>query len=269
MRLRLTILGCGVVSAFASLSMSAQFSSSAGTRSVSASPANLLCNEGRTICVSQSVEHSLISNPLKLTVEADSDDVQLGWEVDDSTGQTLESGSTYDYPERYTKRIDITDYVLRPAKSDSGRLVLSPSRYKLPSGKTDLPKLSIPVRLDTATTVLTILSPTNPQEYKAEVIRSIEEGATFKPTTPLVPQSVTVMKVEKNSIMAATAEAVLRFMPGQGPWHVTGFHVRGRTAHVKLNGSGWAGVSYYLRSVSFLVEKSLLRFPNIREVVFD
>lgn len=276
MRLRVAILGCGLVSAFASLSMITRSGSSAGTTSSSASSVNLLCNEGRIICVSQSAEYSLISSPLKVAVEVNSsDDIQLGWEVNDSTGQTLESGSTYECPveaavKGTSKRFDITDYVLQPSKSDSGRLVLSPSRFNTLSGKTDLPKLKIPVRLDTATTVLTILLPKNSHEYQGEVITSINEGeADFVPKTPLVPQSVTVMKVEKNGIMAATAEAVLRAMPGQSPYHVTGFDVHDRTAHVKISGNAWAGVSFYWRSISFLVKKSLLQFPNIREVVFD
>jgi hypothetical protein len=277
MRLHVTILQYMLLTAFAGMPMSAQSGAHIGTGLASTSSADILCNEGRVICVSQSLRDSLISSPLKFTVEVNSaNNVELDWELDDTTGQTLESGSTDNHTEPVTtlsptlKKIEIRQYVFQPSKSDAGTLVLSPYRYEPSSGTTDLPKLNIPVRLDTATSALTILLPDNSKEYQADVDHSAENGdENFEPQTSLVPQTVTVMKIRNDDIMEATAETVLQSMQGQSPWHVSDFRLDGGTAHVKLRGEGWAGVSFYLRSVSFLIKKSLLQFPGIKQVVFD
>lgn len=150
-------------------------------------------------------------------------------------------------------------------------LVLTPSRFDVSSGKTDLPKLEIPIRLNIATTKLTILLPADPDKYQAEVASSVEGdfSARFEPKTPLVPQSVIVMKVARGDLMGTTAEAVLQAMPGQATWHVTNVRMDGGVAHIKLDAGGWAGVTYYSRAICFLIDKSLLRFRGVAQVIFD
>jgi len=123
--------------------------------SVHPSSTDLLCNEGRIICVSRSVAHSLISNPFGLEVRVNSaDDIELDWEIEDSTGQVLHSSSTYDdvdIPTRHSSpnpTLHIQGFLFKPAKSRSGTLILSPSRFSVSIGKTDLPAFRIPVQID-------------------------------------------------------------------------------------------------------------------------
>lgn len=241
--------------------------------------ADLFCNDGRTLCVSRSVERALIAAPFQLSVEVSpSDDVQVGWEIDDSTGQPLVAGSTYDYVDppfsassSASRTLHIQEYLLQPAKSAKGTLILSPSRFDSSVGKTDLPKLEIPVRLQTATTKLTILLPQDKSSFDAEVARSVEEdfSAPFKPQTALVPRLVTVMQVANGGRIGAAAQAVLQAVPGQATWHVIDVRVDGGDVHLKLDSGGWAGVTYYSRSVSFLIDKSLRHMRGVTRVIFD
>jgi len=238
----------------------------------------LLCNETRVICVPQSVVHSLISNPFRIEVKVNSpDEIEVDWKIVDSTGEVLESSSTYDYPDMPTrdsspaKILRIQDFIFKPARSERGTLFLRPSRYAITTGKVDLPGIEIPVRLTTKTSIVTTLEPADPQELGNAVNEAMDSSdfSAFDPKLKLVQRHVTVMRVNRDAIIGVTAEAVLRADPGQGPWHVTSWHQVGDTAHVRIAGDGWAGVSYYLTSVSYLIRKSVLNLPGVNHFVFD
>jgi len=271
------ILGCALVSALASPSAGRQ---PVYTGTVPApSSANLMCSDGSIICVSQSAAHSLISNPFRIEVHVNSpDEIEVAWEINDGTGQVLESSSTYDYPDMPTrdssptKTLHIQDFIFTPAKSESGTLLLRPSRYTIATGKSDLPGLEIPVRLTTAKTLVTTLEPEDPQALGTAVIEWMDshDPPEFDPKLKLVPHYDTIMRLDHDAIIGATAEAVLRSGGGgQSPWHVTDWHQEGSTAHVKIAGDGWAGVSYYLTEVDYLIRKSVLDLPGIKKFVFD
>jgi hypothetical protein len=206
------------------------------------------------------------------------DDIEVKWEIEDSTGQVLESSSTYDfYPEiptnnsSSTKTWDIQDFVFEPARSESGTLTLLPNRYTIATGGTDLPGLKIPVRLTTATKLLTTLDPEDPGAYEQAVIDWVEgeDHPEFDPKLKLVPHHVTIMKLDPDAIIGATAEAVFRSHPGQGPPHVTSWRQDGDTAHIMRSIDGYAGVTYYDTSVDYLVRKSELNLAGIRRFTFD
>ena len=240
---------------------------------------DLICSEGRIICVSRSVAHSLISNPLRIDVYVNSpDEIEVDWEIDDGTGQVLESSSTYDYPDTQTrdssptKILRVQDFIFTPAKSEGGTLILRPSRYTVATGKVDLTDIKIPVRLTTATTLVTTMEPEDPQAIGTAVIErtNSNDPSEFDPKLKLVPHQDTIMRIGDDAIIGATAEAVLRSGGGgQSPWHVTDWHQEGNTAHVKIAGDGWAGVSYYLMEVEYLIRKSVLNLPGIEKFVFD
>lgn len=239
--------------------------------------ANLLCNSGETICVAKSLEHSTISAPMEIAVEVNSaQKLYVDWEVRDATGKTLVSGSTHDIDVPTTstsassKTLHIKEYVLQPAASREGTLILTPSTFDSSSGKTALPELEIAVELSTETTALTILAPEDMEKYLAEVHASVDSGdEVFGPKTPLVPQSVTVMKTESSGIMGATAEAILLRWPGQGPWRVSDARLEGGVAHVKISSAASEGVSYYATAVSYLIQMSLLRLPGVQRVSIE
>lgn len=237
---------------------------------------NRLCNSDETFCVAKSLEHERISAPLTLAVEfAAAQKVDVQWEVRDATDKTLASGISREVDTDASgaplssKAFLIREYVLQVAATREGTLVFTPSASDS-SGKKELPKLEVPVELNTETTTLTILMPEDMDKYSAEVHASVDSGdEVFSPKTPLVPQSVTVMKTDTDAIPAATAEAVLLRWPGQGPWHVSGAYLRDGVAHVKISSTASEGVSYYATAVSYLIQMSLLRLPGVQQVSIE
>ncbi|MGA2592086.1 MAG: hypothetical protein ABSH32_19415 [Bryobacteraceae bacterium] len=243
-----------------------------------ASSTNLLCDPGKIICISKSVAHSLISNPFRLEVHVNSsDDIEVRWEIREGAGQVLESSSTYDYPDSTagnsppSKVFHSQDFILKPAESEHGTLILTPSRYTVREGGVDLRGFEIPVRLTTEKTLVTTLEPEDPKALHAAVIEWVEgeHHGDFDPTLKLVPHQVEVMRIDPDAVIGATVEAALRSFGGQGPWHVTHWNRDGKTAHVTIEGGGWAGVTYYLTEVSYDIRKSVLNLPRVEKFVFD
>ena len=135
MRQYLLVVGCAVISALASPTVDVQLFSNTGGFAAPGSK-NLLCNEGRIICVSKSLTNSLIANPFRIDVDVSSaDEIEVAWEIRDGTGQVLESASTYelvDVPTRHLlprSTLHIQGFIFTPAKSQYGTLILSPSPF--------------------------------------------------------------------------------------------------------------------------------------------
>jgi hypothetical protein len=118
---------------------------------------------------------------------------------------------------------------------------------------------------------VSILEPENPDALTNSVIEAEDNSnlSKFDPKLNLVPHQITIMRVDRDAIIGVTAEAVLRSCRGQSQWHAMAWHQDGNTAHVKIAGSGWAGVSYYLAQVDYLIRKSVLKLPGIGGFVFD
>ncbi len=252
--------------------------SSAWEVPTSSASSNGLCSKDRIICVSDSVANSLIGNPLRVDVQVNStDDIDVAWELRDNSGQVLESSSTFDYADQPTENftpgrtLQIVAFIFSTAKTEHGTLTLIPSRYTVQTGAVSLTRITIPVHLTTAKSTLTIMEPTSSDDLKSAVIEWVEgdHHGEFNPKLKLIPRLIEIMQFEKSATIGATAEAVLRSSPGQDRWHVIHWQAVDSTAHVTLVGSGWAGVSYYLTSVSYLIEKSVLNVPGIQKLVFD
>jgi hypothetical protein len=135
----------------------------------------------------------------------------------------------------------------------------------------DLPEMKIPVKLTTDRSWATIM-----EFPKSEASNSViddwissQNPSESGPDVQLVPHRVEVMQFDRTAIIGVTAEAVLQSSPGQGPWTVTQWHRDGSTAHITIHGDGWAGVTYYLTEVTYLIKKSVLKLPGIKQVVFD
>jgi len=245
-----------------------------------ASPANLLCSEGKIICVAESVERSLIANPLKLDVTVNSSiAIEVNWQIVDSNGKILDSSTPGEYiydptaSPRSANPLRIQDFIFTPATSAKGTLILNPSRYTVTTGWSDLPGIQIPVRLTTATTMVTVLEPENPAALTSALEEWMDEEhhrtPDFAPTLKLVPHGIAIMRVERNAMVGATAEAVFRSFPGQSPWHARDWSQAGNTAHITIDGDGWAGVSFYMMEVTYRLEKSVLNLPGIKKFVLD
>jgi hypothetical protein len=252
--------------------------SSAWEIPTSSASSNGLCSKDRIICVSDSVANSLIENPLRVDVHVNStDDIDVAWELRDNSGQVLESSSTFDYADQPTENfipgrtLQIVAFIFSTAKTEHGTLTLIPSRYTVQTGAVSLTGITILVRLTTAKSTVTIMEPTSSDDLNSAVIEWVEgeHHGEFNPKLKLIPRQIEIMQFEKSATIGATAEAVLRSSPGQDRWHVMHWQAVDSTAHVTLVGSGWAGVSYYLTSVSYLIEKSVLNVPGIQKLVFD
>lgn len=274
----LGILVCLLASVFFPAAIGAQSANKREPPNAAQSKVSSLCNEGATVCVPENVENSLISVPLDITVSVKtSGQTEISWEVTDSTGQILESGSTSDYrfpvqsESQTRKTLRIRDYFLRPPNSNTGTLILSPSRLSSSGGSTKLSQLKIPVRLDTTRTILTVVLPANHDEFAAAVAEWVDDGqqGELAFNGPLVSQTVTVMHLRPADVVGATAEAAVRAWPSQGTWHVIDSSTVRDTARVTLNGDGWMGVTYYLAEAHFIITKSLLQLPAVKHVKFD
>jgi hypothetical protein len=189
----------------------------------------------------------------------------------------LEASSTYDYPDQPTQDstvgriLHIQAFIFTPSKSQRGTVFLTPSRYTIQTGGVDQPGITIPVRLTTMKSTVSILEPENPDALTNAVIEAENNSnfSKFDPKLKLVPHQIIVMRVDRDAIIGVTAEAVLRSRGGQSQWHVAAWHRAGKRAHVKIAGCGWAGVSYYLAEVDYLIRKSVLNLPGIGSFVFD
>jgi hypothetical protein len=276
MRLCLLILGCVVLSATAYPPTGARSPANSGIPALADS--QNLCTEGRVVCVSKTVTNSLISNPFRIDVQVNSpEDIYVAWEIRDSIGQLLESSSTYDYVNNATRdftpgrTLHVQAFILTRAKSERGTLTLTPSRYTIQTGGVNLPGLTIPVRLTTAKSTVTILAPENPNELKDAVSGWLQSGdhSEFDPKLKLDARKIEIMRFDRTAIIGATVEAVFRSWPGQGPWHITHWRQIDSSAHVTLAGGGWLGVSYYLTEVKYLIKESVLHLPGITKLAFD
>ncbi len=236
------------------------------------SPPGPLCNDARTLCVSAA---ATISNPMRIDVKTANlpGRFQLVWQIDDSTGQML-GGST---PGEYDSERDqdasgtfhIQDFLFMRAAADHGTLVL---HARGAPDTEDFAELRVPVRLPTGSSEVTTLTPEDPDALRAALVEWTDqphrEGAVFDPPLKLVPQRTTIMRIPPDAQIGATAEAALRAHPGQAAFHVKDWTQENGTAQVELKGEGWAGVSFYLLEVEYLVRRSLLALPGISAVEF-
>ena len=162
-------------------------------------------------------------------------------------------------------------FIFTPAKSERGTLTLTPSRYTTEAGGVNLPGVTIPVRLTTAKSTVTILEPDNPDELKHAASDWVESGidSEFDPKLKLDVHEIEIMRFDRTAIIGATVEAVLRSWPGQGPWHVAYWRQNDSTAHVTLAADNWAGVTYYATEVEYLIKESVLHLPGITKLILD
>jgi hypothetical protein len=82
-------------------------------------------------------------------------------------------------------------------------------------------------------------------------------------------RTTTLLYVKPGMIGGAAAEAAARDSGGQGPWHVIRYCKTAGTAHIAIIGDGWAGVTYYLTGLDYLLQKTAKRQAGIQRVVFD
>jgi hypothetical protein len=237
-----------------------------------------VCNQDRTLCVNAAVEQSVIGNPLYFEVEVRcADRVELGWELRDDSGWTLAQDPDGSLAFVITRKsasdrtLAVRDFGLAPATTSPGKLVLHVTPFSSSGRQQPLPDLSVPVRLDLRTTTVTYAAPADPDAFS----RSIAATMDTDPAHPVPMQAEvrwltkTLLYTPPAMLEGAATEAAALSDSGQGPWHVVNYQREQSTAHITILGEGWAGVSYYLAGLDYLLEKTTLHQPGVRHVVFD
>jgi hypothetical protein len=246
--------------------------------------AKLLCNQGGVVCVPASLSHALISNPLTVNIQVTSPlDVDVDWELRDSTGNVLDFGSTEDrgywagqHPSP-RRTMHVMDFILKPSASTQGTLVLSPvvcmdkDRDGQNEGQ-DLPQLTIPVRLSTARSVVTLIEPQDPNRFHENYFNWANTHLSTDPTSyqtdmPFTTHQFEVMRFDRKAAVGVIAAAIIDRYRGEGPFYVTHWSLVGSTAHIAMDGSAWSGVSNYVSLVNYLIRRSVSYVPGVEDYV--
>ena len=243
-------------------------------------PDSLLCNEGRTVCVAAAVKNSMIANPARLDVQVNSPDwVELEWEIRDGTGKRLDWNGTkgrmdwptQNPPEQRTLRI--LDFILTTPESDRGTVTIWSTRILPNSEQRFLATLSIPVHLTRKTSIVTTSVPEDESEFTRDFnewwFDTPGDPKSFHSHVKFEKQEIEVMHFAPGALIGITAAAILTPIPSPGLWQVMAWHRSGATAHVTIDGSGWAGVSNWLAIKEYLMNRTMLKLPGIHALVFD
>lgn len=237
-----------------------------------------VCNQGSTLCVNAALSQSVVQNPLYFEVQVRCPDgVDLDWDLRDASGKLLDQDSDGSLaflvsrasPSR--RILAVRDFGLAPAASGHGTLVLHATAFSATRPNYPLPELSIPVRLDLRTTNVTYAVPADAHAFSQAIANSVESD----PAHPVPVQAQiqwrtrTVLDTPPAMLGGAAAEAAARADPSQGTWHVAYYRTTATTAHIAISGEGWAGVSYYLAGLHYLLQKTAEHQPGVRRVVFD
>jgi len=120
---------------------------------------------------------------------------------------------------------------------------------------------------------ITILVPENYNSYKQKMTEYVQTGGEDPLlTTKFVKKELTIPYT--NDLIRASAQAAAEeIAPNGGPAKasVAYLKIANGTAYVLLDIDldGWAGVSVSLAIIHPLVEKTLVQFPEINNVIFD
>ena len=236
-----------------------------------------VCNQDGSLCLNAAMDHSLVQNPLYFKVHVRcADQVDLGWELRDDSGKILDQDPDgrlaflVSKASASERTLAVRDYALAPAKSSHGRLVLHATAYSTGNNGHALPEFSIPVRLDTRITKVAYAVPVS-DEFADAVTDNVESDPAHPVPmqAPVQWNTATLLYVKPATLGGAAAEAAARACGGQGPWHVINYRMAKGTAHLTIIGDGWAGVTYYLTGLDYLLEKTEEHRPGVRHVVFD
>ncbi|PJC36468.1 hypothetical protein CO046_05550 [Candidatus Peregrinibacteria bacterium CG_4_9_14_0_2_um_filter_53_11] len=119
---------------------------------------------------------------------------------------------------------------------------------------------------------LVILVPEDRATYEREMAEFVQAGGVDPLTTTTFVEKRVDVPYTEDRLRASAEAAAAEIPPGGGPPHasVAYFKVVGEQAYVLLDIDldGWAGVSVSRAIIHPLVEKTLLRFPDISGVTF-
>jgi len=123
---------------------------------------------------------------------------------------------------------------------------------------------------------ITYMVPADKEQY-TKIVHSfmdigMAESQKQAKALPFIKKTVEV--AVSTDVMRASAEAAAHEFGNYGKpenKRILYLKVKGKTAYVLLDidRDGWAGVSYTIGLIHPLVEKTLLQFKNIEQVVFD
>lgn len=240
-----------------------------------------LCNADRSVCVPQATRNILIRNPFDIMATAAGSVGDVSWELDDHTGQKLISGKASDdlnwsmgSNPTLAEAFHMSGFVFVLPKSSIGELRLSPARYNKQGVASKLPELAIPVRFGSTKSTISLVVPKDYNQFYTEA-GNVMPNDVFTPMSPFIQESLSVMHVNDVVWTSAEAAAEKASVVSKVPVRIINFAVRDGTGYVDLNLNdpelvgAWAGISFAVAVVETLVEKDLIQFPEIHNVVFS
>ncbi|MDF3076833.1 MAG: hypothetical protein K0S09_722 [Sphingobacteriaceae bacterium] len=117
--------------------------------------------------------------------------------------------------------------------------------------------------------IITLMLPKDIKKYDKAVIDYTNDGGVdpsygwaFAPAQIRVPYTTDALK--------ASARAAAKILSSYGD-SIMYFKIKDKTAYVllEMDLNGWAGVTYTIRKVHPIIERTLLHFPQIDKVAFD
>lgn len=237
-----------------------------------------ICNQDGSLCVRSALQNSLVRDPFYFEVQVHgSDPVNLNWQLRDDAGRILDEDARGELAflvkrsSASERTLGVRDFAVAPAKSSRGKLILHATAYSTGHENRTLPELSIPVRFDRRTVTVTYAVPADKEAFHKAVIDAVEADPSHR--VPLVApvhwQTKSLLYVRPGMLGGAAAEMTARALESQGKWHIIQYRTAGTTAHITRMGGGWAGVTYYLMGLDYLVKETALHQPGVRHVVFD
>jgi hypothetical protein len=101
------------------------------------------------------------------------------------------------------------------------------------------------------------------------VIDSVESDPTHRVRAEVDWRTTTLLFTKPAMIGGAAAEAAARAYPSQAVWRVVDYSETKSAAHLTMLGGAWAGVTYYLAGLHFLLEKTVEHRSGVRHVVYE
>jgi hypothetical protein len=121
--------------------------------------------------------------------------------------------------------------------------------------------------------IISIIIPEDYDSYRQAIAEFVQTGGPDPLLDTKFIKKTLAIPFTEDRILASAQSAAAEIYTGGGPEKATVDYlkIKDGTAYVLLNIDldAWAGVSLSLAAIHPLVEKTLLQFPEIRQVVFD
>ncbi|MSR84874.1 hypothetical protein EXS71_00290 [Candidatus Uhrbacteria bacterium] len=236
-------------------------------------PQGMICDETHSICVDQSYENKLMTNPVVVTGTARAFEQQFSWAMEDGNGKVIKQGNIMTHgPDMATANpFTLRTFLTSVPKTTTGTLVLLEFS---PRDGSPIHVLRIPIRFPSDTTTVKLMVPEDWAAWVKAVQADIDAG-DVKPhdQTPAILFHLESIVIPKTIVPAeATLETVLDWLRKKTgkdqELDVKSFKVKQGIAYVVL---AWdqdrSADLFALTAVYPVIQKTLVQFSSIVKVL--